>query len=92
MINCVRSLLPIENPSYRSAKSSARNMFDGISHIMKTCRPFSPRFSPFSASTSYTRPASSSERTNGIIITMLSKPICSRARLIARHSKANPSR
>ena len=44
------SLEPIEKPSKCSRNWSASIAFDGISHIMMTRRPFSPRFRPFSAS------------------------------------------
>ena len=45
-VSCVMSLMPIEKPSKCSRKRSASIAFDGISHIMITRRPFSPRFRP----------------------------------------------
>ena len=53
-VSCVMSLEPIEKPSKCSRNWSARIAFDGISHIMITRRPFSPRFRPFFASSSIT--------------------------------------
>ena len=48
------SFEPIEKPSKCSRNSSARIALDGSSHIMITCRPFSPRRRPCSPSSSIT--------------------------------------
>ena len=83
-VSCVMSLLPIEKPSKCSRKRSARIAFDGISHIMMTRRPFSPRFSPFFASSAFTSFASASVRTNGTMSSTFVSFMSSRTRFIAR--------
>ncbi len=90
--SCVRSLLPIEKPSNRSAKSSARITFEGISAITQISRPSRPRSRPSSFRTASTASASSGVRQKGIITMRLSRPTVSRTRRIARHSRAKPSR
>jgi hypothetical protein len=64
-------LEPIEKPSKYSRNSSASSALDGTSHIMMIFRPFSPRFRPFSASTSFTALGFATVRTNGIMILTL---------------------
>ena len=49
-------------------------------------RPFSPRFRPLAASSSVTRCASFSVRTNGTMISTLVSPIVSRTDFSAAHS------
>ena len=90
-VSCVRSFEPIEKPSNSSRNWSASSAFDGISHIMISLRPFSPRFSPFFASVSITFRPSSTVRTNGIITHAFVRPISSRTFFMARHSSAKQS-
>src|SRR5690242_10053667 len=90
-VSCVRSFEPIEKPSKYSRKRSASSAFDGISHIMMTRKPFSPRRSPFLASSAMTRSASPVVRTNGIISSTFVKPSVSRTRRIASHSSSKQS-
>ena len=88
-VSCVRSFDPIEKPSKTSANSSARMTLLGISHMTYTSRPFSPCFSPNSAIVSMTFRPSSGVLQNGTITFTFLRPLLSRTRFRAAHSRAN---
>mmetsp|Transcript_5225 Transcript_5225/g.12426 ORF Transcript_5225/g.12426 Transcript_5225/m.12426 type:complete len:227 (+) Transcript_5225:257-937(+) len=90
-VSCVRSLLPMENPSKYSRNSSAKKTLLGSSAIMFTFSPSSPRFRPFFSRTSLTSLAMSRVRTNGIMISTFFRPISPRTIFTASSSMAKHS-
>ena len=90
-VSWVMSFEPIEKPSKCSRNSSGTAAFEGISHIMITSSPFSPRTSPWLASRSITPLPSAGVRTKGIMSFTLVSPMSSRTYRSASHSIAKQS-
>ena len=90
-VNWVISFEPIEKPSKYCKNCSANKALLGNSHIIIRRKPFLPRSKPLAFKALITASASVSVRTNGIMISTLVKPISSRTRFKAWHSKAKHS-
>ena len=90
-VSCVRSLEPMDMPSKCCRNCSARMALLGTSHIMMSFSPLVPRARPRSASICPTCSAWRTVRTKGTMISMLVRPMSSRARRSASHSMAKAS-
>ncbi len=91
MVSWVRSLEPMENPSQRSANSSAMKMMTGTSAMRYSLKSL-PRYSPTSFIIFSILSSSSRVRTKGSMTQMFFRPISSLTFLTARSSHMNASR